>query len=149
MAVRTFRDDYKFGVQSEQERIDAISNYFKVPLLKGGSKDRFDFKTACDTVYVELKTRTNRRDAYPTTLIPYSKIEYANANPSRSYHFVFAFVDGLYTIQYDAELFKTFKVDVFCRNRRADYIDKPQMYCFIPVELLERVENTPDSAADA
>jgi len=132
--MRTFADDYKFGIQSENAVLDAIK-VFDPTLEKTGQYHSFDF--AGTTTYVELKTRKNKRNKYPTTMVSQSKIEYAKKNKGFDYLFCFMFEDGLYYIKYDECIFKDFEVSSGGRSDRGRV--ESNTYCFIPVALLTHI----------
>jgi hypothetical protein len=129
IGVRTFKEDYAIGKAGEARALPIIKEYFNSnieQLLNNFS--RFDY-TDKQFKY-ELKTRTNRYSAYPTTLMPVDK-----ATDDLTI-FLFQFTDGLYWIRYNAELFSTFETKQFVRNQRADYNDKQKDYFFIPISEL-------------
>jgi uncharacterized protein YeeX (DUF496 family) len=80
-----------------------------------------------------LKTRNNKYNKYPTTLLPLDKII------SNNMIFLFSFQDGLYYIKYDKILFHTFEIKKYVRNIRNDYNDKLKDYLFIPIEKLIKI----------
>lgn len=140
--IKTYKADYEFGISSEKQNLETIKKCFNININNDACKNRydnFDFKSSCDNVWIELKTRTNKHDQFETTIIPKSKIDYAISNPQRTYYFVFAFTDGLYYIEYNKELFDTFEVKEFVRFKRAGYTDKAQLYYFIPVTKLTKI----------
>ena len=89
--------------------------------------------------WVEVKTRTFGVNKFDTTLLPYSKIEYAK-KCANSVYFVFVFTDGIYYILFDSEVFKGFDVKVFKRNSRTDHTDTAQDYIYIPTRLLTKIQ---------
>jgi len=91
---------------------------------------RFDYE--CDKYCYELKTRTNTKDKYPTTLIGRNKTEC-----DKKIIFLFKYTDCLCYIKYKKELFDTFEVKKFNRNVRAS---NKSDYLFIPVEHLKVLE---------
>jgi len=91
---------------------------------------RFDYE--CDKYCYELKTRTNTKDKYPTTLIGRNKTE-----SDKKIIFLFKYTDCLCYIKYKKELFDTFEVKKFNRNVRAS---NKSDYLFIPVEHLKVLE---------
>lgn len=129
--MRTFQSDYKFGIEKESAVLDAIK-VFDPTLTKTSQYHPFDF--AGKTAFVELKSRNNRKDKYPTTMISQSKIEYAKKNGGVDYIFCFLFQDGLYYIKYDECLFKEFEVSSGGRCDRGRV--ETNVYCFIPVDKL-------------
>lgn len=91
---------------------------------------RFDYE--CDKYCYELKTRTNTKDKYPTTLIGRNKTE-----SDKKIIFLFKYTDCLCYIKYNKELFDTFEVKKFNRNVRAS---NKSDYIYIPVEHLKVLE---------
>ena len=89
--------------------------------------------------WVEVKTRTFEVNKFDTTMLPYSKIEYAK-KCANSVYFVFVFTDGIYYILYDQEVFSKFSVNVFKRTNRTDHVDTAQNYIYIPTQLLTKIE---------
>jgi hypothetical protein len=133
--TRTFAQDYKNGLIAE-ERIKPILEINLGALTKLNPTHDFDFEGA--TCWVELKSRTNEKDKYDTTLLPYSKIVRASESEKKLYC-VFEFSDGVYYLPYHKELFDTFEVKPFVRGWRSDYNDKPKPYIHIPTHLLRPI----------
>jgi hypothetical protein len=130
--MRTFKDDYSFGVSEEDKILQKINDYFKDNIVKSkSSKSIYDYKGGAN--YYEVKSRKNTYDAYPTTLIGANKVFTNNQV------FIFNFTDGIYYIKYDEDLFKTFDKKLFKRNTRSDYIDKESYYYFIPCNKLIKI----------
>lgn len=137
--VRSFKEDYITGTQSEDKHLNIIGGAFNNTFIKQKKNSIFDFASDCNTVYVELKTRSNNYNAYPTTLIPANKVKVAEANPSKTYYFCFAFTDGLYYIEYSKEVFDTFECKPFRRRQRIDFNDKVAEYYYIPIDKLTEI----------
>jgi hypothetical protein len=77
-------------------------------IQKTGSKySIFDFQSKDNKVKVEVKSRRNVHNKYPTTMIGYNKIKKCN-NPNTTYLFIFKFTDRIMHIFYDKEVFKGF-----------------------------------------
>lgn len=104
----------------------------------------FDFKTADDTTFIELKARTFQHDKYPTTMVGQNKVDCAKLNPDKTYYFAFSFTDGLYWIKYDPETFRTFRVAQGGRYDRGH--TEVSIYCYIPITHLSRVAQSTPSA---
>lgn len=134
---RTFKEDYKNGLANELVCVDLLNYYFEETFCKTPPTHRFDFVSA--ERYVELKSRTCSKTAYPTTMIGYDKIEEAEAC-GRPVHFCFLFRDGsLWEIEYKKLLFSTFECSLFQRDDRADKVDVKKQYCYIPIRMLSSV----------
>jgi hypothetical protein len=130
--------DLEYGLQKENEVMNVLSKAFDVELIKTSKYASIDFKS--DSVDIELKSRTNAHDTYMTTMIPKSKIDYIKKyGGDKRFIFAFNFTDGLYYIEYNSEFFDKFEFKMFVRNKRIDYNDKEQMYCFIPTSKLIKI----------
>ena len=134
---RTFQEDYDFGMKGEVDTITALRTLNPTLMKTKDKYDPFDFVNDNYDVFVELKTRNNTKDKYPTTMISYSKILHAKKNPDRDYYFAFKFFDGIYYIKYNAELFATFTVGEGGRFDRG--FDEINQYIYIPVENLTMI----------
>jgi hypothetical protein len=128
--MSSFKNDYSFGTKNEDTVLIKIEKHFNDNIKKSSSSvSRYDFKG--DTYYYELKTRNNKYNTYPTTLIPYNKII-----EGKKQIFLFDFIDGLYYIEYNKDVFSNFELDEYVRNKRIDYNDKKSLYYFIPINKL-------------
>jgi len=135
--MRSFRNDYSFGVQNEERVMPVLERTFNENFEKTPKYHPLDFKgRGC---WVEVKTRTFPVAKYETTMLPFSKIEYAQ-KCENSVYFVFVFTDGIYYILYDPAVFSTFSVNVFQRTARSDHFDTPQNYIYIPTRLLTQIQ---------
>ena len=129
----SFKNDYTFGKQKEDEVLSIIRKKFNRNIVKSESRfERYDFKD--DEYYYELKSRNNKYSDYPTTLIEKGKVIADNLV------FLFNFTDGLYYIIYNKDLFETFECKQFLRHKRCDFVDKPKLYYHIPIHQLTRIE---------
>jgi hypothetical protein len=129
--MRTFKEDYSFGTQQEDEILPLICKYFDDNIVKSSCKNSvYDYKGTKN--YYEVKSRQNKYDAFPTTIIGANKVF------SDNQIFIFNFLDGIYYIQYDEKLFSTFEKKPFVRNARCGIVDKLQLYYFIPCVRLKK-----------
>jgi len=135
--MRSFQNDYAFGLRNEERVMPVLERTFNETFEKTPKYHPLDFKGRGS--WVEVKTRTFEVGRYPTTLLPYSKIEYAQ-KCENSVYFVFVFTDGIYYIQYDPAVFPTFETNVFKRTARADHSDSAQLYIYIPTRLLTKID---------
>lgn len=138
--MRTFATDYATGTASEKQLLPLFSKFFKTTFAPTGQYNSFDFSSA--THQLELKTRTNSRTKFPTTMIPASKV--ANLNTAKTTIFAFKFTDGLYYIEYNPTLFSTFETNEFQRADRQDHTDRKQPYIYIPVKHLQSISASPE-----
>ena len=130
---RTLKADLEFGKGKEIEILPIIRDYFKddINFVKY-EYSTYDFRGK--QYKYELKSRTTKYEDYDTTLLPESKIKY-----NKYIYFLFNFTDGLYYIKYEPNIFSTFKVEKFCRNKRSDYNDTPKNYIYIPITSLIKI----------
>ena len=142
--MSSFKSDYAFGIAKEDEVITMLNKAFNTEFCKESQYSSIDFKS--DALDAELKSSNNAHDANKNTMVPKSKIDFIkhqlNVKPKR-FIFAFNFTDGLYYIEYNAELFDTFECKNFVRNQRVDYMDKPQLYYFIPIDKLKLIASSP------
>lgn len=126
----TFSKDYKQGKKAETSVLPIISVFFNDDITQiGNSYSSMDFKGS-KNIY-ELKSRNNKYNTYPTTMIAVDKL---NENGV----YLFSFYDGLYYIEYNKDLFDTFEIKPFQRIR-FDRIDVEKPYIYIPIEHLHRI----------
>jgi len=129
----SFKNDYIFGKQKEDEVLNIIKKKIRGNIIKTEKRyERYDFKDG--EYYYELKSRNNKYNDYPTTLIEKGKVI------DDKLVFLFNFTDGLYYIVYNKELFEKFECKLFLRHKRCDYIDKPKLYYHIPIQQLTIIE---------
>jgi hypothetical protein len=124
--IRSLGNDLHFGLSKEQAVIDRLKSHFgDESILK---TDKFCLYDAIGKDYkYEIKSRRNKKDAYPTTIIPCHK-----GIPDTI--FIFNFTDQLCYIKYDAELFNSF-------HKKMVYADRynatpPSLHFLIPINFL-------------
>jgi hypothetical protein len=132
--------DLKMGEDNEIKNVDLISEFLKTELIKDTNKfSIMDWTNKSNTIYVELKSRRFSYKLYPTTIIGSNKINFCN-DPTKNYYFVFSFIDGLYYIKYDKELFKDFVVKNMQINYRKDVgYNEINNVVHIPINLLKKI----------
>jgi hypothetical protein len=134
---RTFKQDYKNGLANELVCVDLLAYYFEETFQKLSPTHHFDFESP--ERFVELKSRTCSKTAYPTTMIGYDKVLKAEAC-GRPVHFAFLFRDGsLWEVEYKKSVFDSFECSLFQRDDRADKVDICKQYCYIPVGMLSSI----------
>jgi len=136
------REDITYGTQSEEVVLSKLNSFFKKDLQLQGGFSVMDYCDKAKTTYFELKTRRLMRNQYPTTIIGANKIEFCK-NENTDYYFVFSFLDGIYYIKYNKELFDTFeRDDNYYRGRRTDCANVRQHIVHIPVSRLTKLETS-------
>jgi hypothetical protein len=130
------KEEYEFGKQAQSDCLPLLRKLDPSLEEIEDTFAPFDFTNQDKTLFIELKKRRNSKNAYPTTMIPYSKIR--AILPNFRYIFAFQFTDGLYYIEYDYDLFKHFE------NRQGGRYDRGrpeiELYTFIPVNLLQPLQ---------
>jgi hypothetical protein len=114
-----------------------ICNYFTSQTNIRKSKHKytyFDFES--DEGYFEVKGRNCRFNQYDTTLIPMSKIRFAQ-RCNRPFFFIFKYTDGIYYIRYDETIFSNFDVKEQYRVNRG--VKETSQHMHIPIILLTEI----------
>ena len=130
--------DYQTGLSAEQDIFDKLSKkgYDITPT------DRYNpFDCKINNTYVgEVKKRTNTKDRFPTTILPYSKLlEYKKVKKQyRDLILIFKFTDGDYYTTY-RELCRN-KVEYGPLTRKKGYTHSTRTHVFIPVSLLKPLD---------
>lgn len=135
------RADIAFGTKSELDNMELLQKYLDTTLERKGGYSVFDFENPEKTIMVELKSRRIRHDLYDTALIGLNKIAFCDQMPDVTFHLVFCYTDGLYTIQYDKEVFDSLEVRKgYVRGLRNDTTNQPSDVVLIPTTLLKKIE---------
>ena len=122
-------EDRKFGLSNEQPVIDQLKIFFEENITPSvGRYCPFDAESL--TCKYEIKTRRNKYNTYPTTIITVKKM-----NTVGKLRFVFSFTDGLYYIEFNKEIFSQFKTQEITRIG-----SKPNSHILIPIEYLFKIE---------
>lgn len=130
---KTFEQEYKKAIESEKEVLPIIRDYFKRDIK--ATKERYSKFDYYDVEYkYELKTRTNKYNSFPTTIIETNKII-----DNLKIIFLFRFTDGLYFIEYEKELFNTFEKQLYIRNYPTIQTPIRKEHIFIPIDKLTRI----------
>jgi hypothetical protein len=129
------RSDLKFGLGKEDYVLQRIKNVFQNDNIRNtkemyGDYCIFDFESTDGTSW-EVKSRRNTKSQYPTTILPVHK---ARTVETKQYY-VFHFLDATSYIEYDKELFDTFKIS-YIYDGRPNGSHKSVPHFEIPVGLL-------------
>jgi hypothetical protein len=124
-----FQQRYEIGKSSEGEVLPIIKEFFKDNTIEPtiNKLDRYDYKSKSKNF--ELKTRTNKYNDYPTTMIGLDKCEINSI-------LLFKYTDGLYYIEYNEEQFKKYQIKKFTK-----YVQKKD-YIYIPISDLKIIKQT-------
>jgi hypothetical protein len=128
-----FKKDYSFGLQKEVELLPIIKQFFNDDtIIQLDRHNIFDYKG--DNKYLELKSRNNSYNKYPTTMIGYNKIKKA-LEFNEDVYFIFNFTDGIYYYKFDRD--KELEIKQAGRRDRGKLDIKD--YYFIPIEILQKI----------
>ena len=135
------KNDIAFGTNSELMNHEMLQMFLDTTLERKGGYAVFDFENPNKTIFVELKSRRIKHDTYDTAIIGLNKVAFSDNIPDAEFWFAFCYLDGLYIIKYDKEVFDTLEVrHDYIRGARNDATNKPASVVFIPITLLTKVE---------
>jgi hypothetical protein len=126
-----YKKDLEFGFKAEDDLFGKIKSIYGEKIIKTEPNCRVDY--CDDNILIELKSRRNNYNTYPTTMISKGKIDYMLDSGKRSIC-LFNFTDGLYSIEIDKNKIDKFKLKKGGRFDRG----RPELnqYYYIPIELL-------------
>ena len=127
------QEDLKLGLSSEVNNFEIFKSFLNDPELKRTKPfDIFDYES--DKNLIELKTRRCKSDTYADTMIPMNKINFCKTT-NKTVYFFFQFIDGLFYWKYND--FEKLRIGNGGRCDRG--INEFKTYCYIPVQLLEKI----------
>ena len=136
IATRTKEQDRAVGKASEKTNYDLIKQIDSALTPTPDRFNLFDFESPASRV--ELKTRNVCWRTYPTIVVGTNKVKVAeNDTSERVYYFAYSFLDGLYYIKYNKELFSKFKKGKMQREDRGETYSNEVLH--IPTEKLIRI----------
>lgn len=133
----TYLVDRAYGVNAECDCLKTFRDHLGVNIQKIESRySLFDYTDG--KIFIELKTRRNAKDKYPTTLIPVNKMNYCMQNPDKgTYYFCFLFTDGLFYWKYTPDV----KLEKAKGGRTDRGCNEIKDYYYIPVSILKEFNN--------
>ena len=125
-------DSYRWGLIQQESIMPSLKKYFGDDVkATEGQYAKYDAES--DKYVFEIKSRNNKYNRYPTTMITANKI----TNTDKIIIFIFNFTDGIYYIDYNEKLFNQYEKKEFSRSNFSwDY----KTYIYIPIEDLILVE---------
>ena len=96
-----FNKDYEKGISNEDRVIEFLNKDNVNKFCKCSKNYEFDFMNSEYTI--ELKSRRNNFNKYPSTMCGYNKLKIAEEDTENKYKFLFLFTDGLYEWEYNKE----------------------------------------------
>lgn len=130
------KTDYEFGIKSELNNFDIFREHFQDNTLLPSKSRTALFDYEGEKICVELKTRRNVYNKYPTTMIGVNKLLYCK-DKDKEFYFCFLFTDGLYYWKYDVNDLEKLTYSKGGRSDRGRYEIKD--YAYIPIEMLKRI----------
>lgn len=137
---RSFQKDLEFGLSKEEPVRQLLKAYFTDEEDIINTKDlyndeycKFDFEGTTLKRRYEVKSRTNKKYQFPTTILPVHKI--TTETTKNGLYIIFNFTDKCSYIKYDKIVFDNFETKVFTIKRDGKY-DPPTLHFLIPVKLL-------------
>lgn len=133
--MNPINQDEIISIMEEDRAKLVLEDYFNTRLIKTDKFHPMDFIDE-QSNYYEIKSRRNKYNKYNTTMITKNKIKFCKNNPAKNYYFVFCFSDGDYIYQYNPKDYLQFGLG----GRTDRGIDEIKQYCYIPIELLKKIE---------
>ena len=138
---RSLENDLRMGGESEDANQNIFNRVFSDNFINTKIKYNdpycpYDYEGENTNTRIELKSRRNKYRAYPTTIIPVSKV--LNSYTGR-HIFCFAFTDGLYYVDYNTDKFSKYEIKMITTYRKG-IVDKPKPHYCIPIEDLKLIE---------
>ena len=132
---RTLEQDHMQGKAAENDCLQALQTLTQHRLVH--HTDRYapwDYESV--TTVIELKDRNCFYDTYEDTMINGLKVDRAR-NQIKRVFFAFKYIDGLYYIKYNKDLFEKYKTKSFKLDDRKDYKESDHIRYYIPKEDLK------------
>ena len=140
MNLNLFKKDYSYGIKSEEELKELFTRKFGEVKKAYSKTSTYDYYGL--NVFLELKTRRNEKDKYPTTMIGKNKFDWADTvvkvKPETKIYFIFCFTDGVYYWEYLNEKIPEIKFDIGGRWDRG--CNEISVYAYIPTSQLIKLE---------
>ena len=133
-------EDLEFGADGEKSVHKLLEEFYDTILTETSRYATCDFMN--DDFCIELKTRNNTYEKYPTTMIGQNKIEYMKIQIKRGVRCVLAFnfTDGLYVYELTPENILLIEQNAYGGRRdRGKNEIKFTGYSYIDIKLLEKV----------
>lgn len=128
--MNKFKQDFNLGIQSENKVLKFLNESYEDKFISTTQNCPFDFTN--NQYNIELKTRNNTYNKYPSTMVGYNKIKIAEEdNTDKKYKFLFLFEDGLYCWDFEKD-----KYTIKTGGRRDRGLYEYKQYAYIPIEEL-------------
>lgn len=138
---RTKVEDLSKGLANEAECKPIFESYFKEKLTKHPNPySAMDFFNEPKTFWLEVKMRNIAHDKFPTALIGKHKVDFCRQNKDATHYFAWKYLDGIYYIKFDEDVWNGFECRPYRRFDRLDDRQQEADHYFIPCELLKKME---------
>ena len=128
--MNKFKQDFNLGIQSENKVLKFLNESYEDKFISTTQNCEFDFTN--NQYNIELKTRNNTYNKYPSTMVGYNKIKIAEEDTTdKKYKFLFLFEDGLYCWDFEKD-----KYTIKTGGRRDRGLYEYKQYAYIPIEEL-------------
>ena len=135
------QNDIKIGQLKEKSSLSVFENYFKKKLYLTPEFHTFDYISVDESLYIELKHRNNTCQKYPTTMIPYHKLQkgYDLIKEGKNVYYCFNFTNGIYCYKQHSQTDREIKIAKGgrCDRGRPEY----NTYAYIPINLIKKISN--------
>jgi hypothetical protein len=135
-------EDEKMGLQKEIDHHKLMSIFLKTKMYKDSNKfSIFDYHNEDKSILSELKSRRLLSTSYNESIIGLNKIK--NIDNDKEYYFFFSFIDGLYYIKYDKDLFKKFNIRYNVKIKYRYDVNQPEFrdFIYIPISKMNKITN--------
>jgi hypothetical protein len=121
MSIDVKLSQEKFGDINESDFYNILKQNGIVNISQTDKYSPYDFKIKLNNkiIYIELKTRTIKREQYDTTILAVNKVDYYKSIPKQNkiFYAIFGFITEIkemeyYYIKYDDELFNSYEKQV-------------------------------------
>lgn len=140
LGERSLANDLHMGLTNEDKYQSIFNTAFSDTFINTKEKYndpycKWDYESEGTNTRIEMKSRRNRYSAYPTTIIPVNKV----LNNFDGRHILcFAFTDGLYYIDYNAEKFSQYQITDITTYRKG-IVDRPKPHYLIDIRDLTKI----------
>ena len=132
-----WNNSYEYGKVQEDKVYPVIKEYFDADTITQSKGQYAKYDYIGDGVNYELKSRTNKYDAYPTTMITCNKLQ--SLTDTRLI-LLFNFTDKLCYIDFNVERFSEYTTAQFSR---AGCCWDEKNHIYIPIEHLTVIKEWP------
>lgn len=135
MSISIKENDLLIGEMNEDLLVLFYKDNYNTNLIKTTDYHPMDFTNEDESMFIELKSRNNNYNKYPTTMIGHNKFIFAE-KCKKDIYFIIAFNDGLYSYKYSNK--DIFEIVIGGRKDRG-YIESKK-YVMIPISKFTKID---------